>query len=109
MLPFLLICKCARSSWRRHKPFVHPLAQIRAEPFPRQLSSQALLLAGFVDQRAGGGKLNADIGVTIIICGSFVLPGCAPIKNLGRLAEFIPTKLSPFNEVEKLSLLVCYY
>jgi len=109
MLPFLLICKCTRTSGRWHKAFIHPFAQVGAEPLPRQLSSQALLLVGFVDQRAGGGKLNADIGVTIIICGSFVLPGCAPIKNLGRLAEFIPTKLSPFNEVEKLSLLVCYY
>src|SRR5215510_4897386 len=58
----------------RHETFVHPLAEIRAEPLARQLSTELPFFAFFVDQGTCGGELNADTGVALVIDNLPVVP-----------------------------------
>jgi hypothetical protein len=51
---------------RRHEAFIHPLAQIRAEPFRRKFPSQSLFFACFVNQSAGSRELDAHAGVALV-------------------------------------------
>src|SRR6266481_2111548 len=93
---------------RGHEPFVHPLAQICAEPLARQLSTQPALLARFVDQSPCGGELNADAGIALVIDNFLVILSSwmTSCQDLTQLADFVPPELTPFDEVEQLPLLV---
>src|SRR3972149_10699677 len=93
---------------RRHEAFIHPLAEVRAEPFARQFPAQSFLLALFVNQCAGGGKLDTDAGVALVVNDLLVvLPaGMRADQHLTQLADLVPTKPAAFDQVEKLGLLI---
>ena len=94
---------------RRHEAFIHPLAEVRAEPFARQFPAQSFLLALSVNQCAGGGKLDADAGVALVVNDLLLaFPSWMRAdQNLAQLADLVPTELSLIDEIEKLALLVC--
>src|SRR5215510_3208073 len=79
-------------SWRsllrgRHETFVHPLAEIRAKPLARQLSTEVPFFTLFVDHGTCDGKLNADASVALVIDNlPVVLPSrMVPGKDLAQL------------------------
>src|SRR5574341_1283822 len=104
-IPFV---RCSAHLRRRHESFIHPLVEIRAEPFPRQLSSQALFPARIQNQRADGGELDADAGVALIV-NDFLVARSSGMRAGEHLTEFtnlFPSDLALIDQIEKLALLV---
>src|SRR5215475_680020 len=91
-----------------HETFVHPLAEVRAEPLARQLSTKLPFFAFFVDQGTCGRELNAEAGVALVIDNLPIVlpPRMVSGKDLAQLTDFIPTELTAVDQIEQLALLV---
>src|ERR1700757_3899345 len=90
---------------RRHEALVHPFAQISAEPFARQLSTEPAFLAAFVNQRPDGSELNANASVTLVVNNLLVVLSTRMGTNeyLPQLTDFVPAEFAFIDQIQQLA------